>query len=199
MENKGQHTTSKLQRNRAYIVLRYARSYVHHSDFNMGFIQQHGVYMDFEDAVRELKKVRLTQFEGYLAVASPELRDKHPFRNKIGALHENGVLIGRGYSWVDIYPAVCETVVRWMWIEKTSVYRRRGERGKGDELSAEQLQVLDAEGCIDYVTDRQRTPVLPENAIFDEATQDFVFDDEGDGDRGDIRSEARVRHDGYDG
>jgi hypothetical protein len=56
--------------------------------------------------------------------------------------------------------------------------------GKRDELSAGQLQVLEAEGRIDYVADGQRTPVLPDNAVFDEATQDFVFDGEGDGNRG---------------
>jgi hypothetical protein len=60
-----------------------------------------------------------------------------------------------------------------LWIEKTWVHRREG---KPHELSARQLQVLEAEGGINYVAvGQQRGPVLPANAIFDEDTQDFVF------------------------
>jgi hypothetical protein len=48
-----------------------------------------------------------------------------------------------------------------------------------------QLQVLEAEGGIDYVAiGQQRAPVLPANAIFDEDTQDFVFYGEGAVSRG---------------
>ena len=57
-----QRTASNLRRNRAYIILRYTRSSAHNTQ-HMGFVREHGVYMDFEDAVRELKKVRLAQFE----------------------------------------------------------------------------------------------------------------------------------------
>lgn len=140
--------------------------------------------MDFEDAVRELKKVRLKQFEGFLPAVSPEQRDKHPFRNKIGELCENSGFIGWGYSWVEVDPALGETISRWMWIEKTMVHRRKGETGEGDELSAGQLELLEAEGGIDFAAVGQRTPIVPVNAVFDEATQDFVFDGEDDGGSG---------------
>jgi hypothetical protein len=135
MDNEGQRTVPKLQRNRAYMVLTYIRSSVHYTNVNMGLLQEHGVYMGFEDAVRELKKVCLTLFEGFLPAVSPEQRDKHPFRNKIGELCESGGSIGWGsigwgYSWVEINPSLGETMARWMWTEKTFVHRRKGETGK---------------------------------------------------------------------
>jgi hypothetical protein len=114
MDNSGQRTVPKLQRNRTYMVLTYVRSSAHHANVNMGLFREHGVYMDFEDAVRELKKVRLTQFEGFLPASSPEQREKHSFRNKIGELCESGGFIGWGYSWIEIDPALGETMARWM-------------------------------------------------------------------------------------
>jgi hypothetical protein len=77
-----------------------------------------------------------------------------------------------------------ETMARWMWIEKTLVHCRKGETGEADELSARQLEVLEAEDGIDYVAVGQRTPIVPVNAVFGEATQDFVFDGEDDGGSG---------------
>jgi hypothetical protein len=71
-----------------------------------------------------------------------------------------------------------------VWIQKTLIIRRKGEMGEADGLTAKQLQLLEAEGRIDYVADGQYTPVLPENAVFDEATQDFVFDGKVDGNGG---------------
>jgi hypothetical protein len=68
----------------------------------------------------------------------------------------------------------------WVWIETTDVHRRRGPMGDGEVLSAKQLQVVEAEGGIDYVAVGQGAPNVPANAVFDEATQDFVFDGEGD-------------------
>ena len=75
-------------------------------------------------------------------------------------------------------------MAHWMWIQKTLIIRRKGEMGEVDELTAKQRQLLDAEGGIDFVADGQFIPVLPENAVFDEATQDFVFDGEGEGSGG---------------
>jgi hypothetical protein len=174
-----QRTTSNLRRSRAYIILRYTRSSAHNTQ-HMGFVREHGVYMDFEDVVRELKKIRLAQFEGYIGAASPEQRDQYPFRNRIGELEEDGNLTGWGYSWVHAGFEVGETCACWLWIEKTWVHRREGKAGKPHELSARQLQVLEAEGGIDYVAvGQQRALVLPANAIFDEDTQDFVFYGEG--------------------
>jgi hypothetical protein len=184
MDNTGQRTAQRLQSNRAYLVMKYLRSSQHHTDLNMGLLREHGVYMDSKDAVQQLKAVRLKASNGSIPPASPKQRDKYQLRNKIGELQEGGDLIGWGYSWVDPDDEEGETVAHWMWIEKTMVYRRKGERGEEDKLSARQLEVLEAEGGIDYVAVGQHAPVLPANAVFDEATQDFVFDDEGDGSRG---------------
>ena len=72
----------------------------------------------------------------------------------------------------------------WVWIETTDVHRRRDPMGDGEVLSARQLQEVEAEGGIHYVAVGQGAPNLPANAIFDEATKDFVFDGEGDGNDG---------------
>jgi hypothetical protein len=176
----------KLQCNRGYLVLKCIRSSAHHTDVNMGVLSDHSVYAHLRDAVRELKKIRLSQSEGFIAATTPEQRDKYPFRNKIGVLpgYFTGESIGWGYHWVNAGDEEGDTVAHWMWIQKTLIICRKGEMGEVDELTAKQRQLLDAEGGIDFVADGQFIPVLPENAVFDEATQDFVFDGEGEGNGG---------------
>jgi hypothetical protein len=186
MNNTRNPAEPKLQCNRGYLVLKYIRSSAHHTDVNMGVLSDHSVYAHLSDAVREFKKIRLSQSKGFIATETPEQRDKYPFRNKIGVLPGffTGESIGWGYQWVNAGDEEGDTVAHWMWIQKTLISRRKGEMGEVDELTAKQRQLLDAEGGIDFVADGQFIPVLPENAVFDEATQDFVFDGEGEGNGG---------------
>lgn len=150
----------------------------------MGLLREDGVYMEFEDAVRKPKEIRLSRFNGFVTVTNPVSREIYPFRNKIGQLSEDDRVIGWGYHWVEFDLATRELWSIWTWIEKTLVHRRRGEMGEVDELSASQLRVLEAEGRIDYVAVGQHASVLPANAVFDDATQNFVFDGEDDGNGG---------------
>ena len=186
MDATRQRTAPKLQTNRAYVVMRSLRSSKDFTAVDLGIVRQHGVYMDFRDAVQQVKTIRLTEEPSFIPPTSPEQKGTYPNRNKIGELWDSGRFVGWGYNWIDVIESGSgvETMSTWVWIEATEVHRRRGPMGDGEVLSARQLQVVEAEGGIDYVAVGQRAPNIPANAVFDEATQDFVFDGEGDGNGG---------------
>jgi hypothetical protein len=141
-----------------------------------------GQYPNFEEAVKNLKSVRLDMYNGWVVAWGPETRDTYPYRNKIGELWQLEPLdfakdrISWGYRWYD---RVQNSVIR-VWLEKTSI----GSREAGETVDApgptdRQVQKMYEECEIEYVALGQP---LPEKAWFDEGTRDFVWEvEEEDG------------------
>jgi hypothetical protein len=133
--------------------------------------------------------------DGWIVPKSPEMRDAHPFRNKIGELWQLEPLafdrdqIGWGYRWYD--PGL-KSVVR-VWVEESLVWSREGGEMDGvreEEPTGEQVRKMYDECVVDYGAFGQS---LPGNAWFDGDFLDLVSDEE-DGEGG-FGSDGRVEND----
>jgi hypothetical protein len=136
-----------------------------------------GVYMDFRDAVGNLKYQRQgAEKNSWIAPMDRKDRENYPYRNRIGEIRSDSGFLGWGYAWSD--PEDGGHVNR-IWIEKNLIWRRED----GDHLSGdhdEQLRIWEATSDIEFNALGQE---LPANSRFDEYTQDLRFSSE-DGDRG---------------
>jgi hypothetical protein len=167
MNNTNNPTTSDLHDVPAWSILA--------SVDRLGVPTPEGQYTDFEEAVKNLKSVRLDMYNGWVVAWGPETRDAYPYRNKIGELWQPEPLdfakdrIGWGYRWYD---RVQNSVIR-VWLEKTSICSNAP--GPTDK----QVQKMYDECEIDYVALGQS---LPEKPWFDEVSRDFIWEvEEEDG------------------
>ena len=141
----------------------------------LGVPTPEGQYTNFEEAVKNLRSVRLDMYNGWAVAWGPETRDAYPYRNKIGGLRQLEPLdfakdrIGWGYHWYD---RVQSSVIR-VWLEKTSICS--DALGPTDK----QVQKMYDECEVEYVALGQS---LPEKAWFDEVSRDFIWEvEEEDG------------------
>ena len=161
----------KLQDTCAYTVMV-------HTKYRDGkdIIEVEGVYMDFKDALINLRSTRLVMVNGWIAPVDPETRDKYPHRNKIGPVWSHDQLLGWGYAWFD--PS--DASVNRVWIQNTKAWSRSAEDQHATALSVDsdmEAQLVEATSAIGYVVFWRD---LPKNARYDSEIEDFVFDEEDD-------------------
>lgn len=179
----------------AYVV-------VVHSHFGNNYqdiVSISGVYVDIRDAVSALKKQRLivaekTEHIGWLSAPDPESRDNYPYRNKIGRFWNGDLgyptLIGWGYSWRGPEGGDNTDCV---YLEKTNIWHGSSEVREELKLRREDIQVLEAESDIGYVAG---DVYVPENARFDEETNDLIYSSEEGYDRHEVEAELEARDTG---
>jgi hypothetical protein len=142
-----------------------------------------GVYVDIKDAVSALKK-DLLDLKGWMPARDVELRDKYPYRNKIGEIMKDDAgetrLIGWGYSWCDIDDE--DACLFRMYLYKTKIRHRSNKIQANSKLTGEKIRVLEAESDISYVVGQY----VPENSRFDKGTNDLIYSSE----EGDLSHEA---------
>jgi hypothetical protein len=179
MSSSNEPENPELNGRMAYVV-------VTHFDFDLqDIVSISGLYMDIKDAVSALKKQRLNVAgmngnDDWIPARDPDTRDNYPYCNKIGPLwkNDNGSdrFIGWGYSWPD--PEGGKQTDR-VYLEKTNIWHGSGEIRNELDLSPEDIQVLEAESDIEYVAGGG---YMPENARFDEETNDLIYNSEEEDD-----------------
>jgi hypothetical protein len=133
------------------------------------------VYVDIKDALSALKKERL-DLEGWMPARDAELRDKCPYRNKIGEIMKDDAgetrLIGWGYSWCDIDDE--EACLFRVYLDKIKIRHGSDKIQANSKLTGEEIRVFEAESDISYVAGHY----VPENSRFDEGTNDLIYSSE---------------------
>lgn len=171
MNNTDDPSKRELQDTCAYTVMIHTRC-----NDGTDIIAVEGVYMDFRDALANLKSTRLIMVDGWIAPVDPETRDNYPYRNRIGLVWSNDQLLGWGYAWFD--PS--DLPVNRVWIQDTKTWRRSLEDQHATALSIDsdmEAQLVEATSAIGYVVYGYD---LPKNAKFDSDIEDLVFDEEED-------------------
>ena len=165
IDNHRESPQPELQAWGVYAVIVHIQDNTHADDV----VKEIGVFAHFKDAVFSLRKQRLETEDGFITPQDATSRDQHPFRNRIGYLtRSNGTHIGWGYSW----QRNGSNCINRAWIQKTVLWLRDEKVLDVEQLSKEEMEEMKAEGDIAYDALEQRKP---NNAVFDEASQDFVF------------------------
>jgi hypothetical protein len=179
----------------AYVVVTHGHFGTDYQDI----VNISGVYVDIKDAVSALKKQRLivaekNEYSGWLSAPDSESRDKYPCRNKIGRLwqYDSGEprFIGWGYSWPS--PDGGEGTDR-VYLEKTNIWRGSSKVRGELRLNREDIEVLEAQSDIEYVAG---DVYVPENARFDEETNDLIYSSEEESDSHEVEAELEARDTG---
>lgn len=152
-------------------------------------VEVESLYMDAEDAIRELRRSRLGMHDGWIPPVDRETRDNYLNRNRIGSLWEiamspEGVKAttnehGWGYRWYDPKTG---SVVR-LYVEKTVVWTRDGNKMNAAPDTADGRLGELLEDCdIEYDADRDKWN-LPEDARYDDESEDLIFESEDEENR----------------
>lgn len=179
----------------AYVVVTHGHFGTDYQDI----VSISGVYVDIKDAVPALKKQRLivskkNEHIGWLSAPDSESRDNYPCRNSIGRLWKDDSgeprFIGWGYSWPD--PEGGDNTDR-VYLEKTNIWHGSSEARSELKLSREDIRVLESESDIGYVAG---DVYVPENARFDEETNDLIYSSEEGYENHEVEAELEARDTG---